>query len=399
MTPFLIIQSDSGGGRGVRGRSLYWFLTAYFGRRRVKMISSNQLLRSDGITADTVFVGCPSNIGAVHLANLRYRRLVLFDLADRGTLRFENSDEPLLRSLTNQYLKTWVDRRRDYGMDVGVAPVRRYAKLTMLLNADRWRGRSSRLRRIERVHDVAFLGSSTRPMRTKRDESVPYFQRVDWLLEVAQAEPSLALWGGLLMKEKHRDAISKLYGDVSGICCERKINFLRYFRALQQSKVALCASGQAPWTYRHYEAIYAGATVVTTDMRSIDTLIPLPKHGVMHVADYEPVVPAIERAIKLREEQPQIIDENVAFLEQFLCNGDYSRRRPELLDRFMSQLPATGAEGVVADPAALPAHFAPVFDEPEQRRQQNQIADKPAKHRKANHRAEIDRRRELAQTE
>ena len=349
MTPFLIIQSDSDAGRGVRGRSLYWFLTAYFGRRRVKIISSDQLLRSDGITADTVFVGCPSNIGAVHLANLRYRRLVLFDLTDRDSLQLEGSDRQLLTSLTDHYQKAWVDQRWDFGMTMGMAPVRRPAKMPLLLRADRLRRWPSRGQRPDKVYDVAFLGKPTRPFVRKDGDDVPYYQRVEWLLEIEQAEPRLSRWGGLLPTERHQQSIQELYGDITGISCEQKVSFPRYFRALEESKVALCASGRAPWTYRHYEAIYAGAVVATTDMRSIDTLVPLPNEGMIHIADHKPVVPAIRQAIALGEQLPEIIDDNIAFLERYLSRGAYSRRRPELLDRFMAQLPTSGAEGVVVD--------------------------------------------------
>ena len=79
--------------------------------------------------------------------------------------------------------------------------------------------------------------------------------------------------------------------------------------------------------------------MVTNDFRPLQTLIPLPSDGMVHVEPGQPVLPAIERALALRRERPELLEENVRFLERYLDRGLYSRRRPELWERFAAQLP------------------------------------------------------------
>ena len=67
-------------------------------------------------------------------------------------------------------------------------------------------------------------------------------------------------------------------------------------------------------------------------------LVPLPVHNMIHVADDQPVLPAIDQALELRDRRPEITEENVCFLERYLYYGDYSRKRPVLMDKFMSQI-------------------------------------------------------------
>ncbi len=163
-------------------------------------------------------------------------------------------------------------------------------------------------------------------------------QRVQWLLELRDHGPRLRLWGGLLEPTISPELRAR-HGDLTGFTLREKVPFWRYFRALQQSRVALTPEGNAPWSYRHYEAIYARALIVTNDFRPITTLIPLPDEGMIHVEPHQPVLPAIERALALRRERPEVLEENVRFLERFLDRGMYSRRRPALWERFLAQLP------------------------------------------------------------
>jgi hypothetical protein len=166
-------------------------------------------------------------------------------------------------------------------------------------------------------------------------------QRIEWLLELRERGGHLARWGGLLGRSVTPELVRR-YGDLSELTIQGKVPFHRYFRALQASRVALTPEGNAPWSYRHYEAIYARALVVTCDFRRIHTLIPLPNEGMIHVEPREPVLPAIERALALRRERPELLEENVRFLERWLERARYSRRRPALFERFVAQLPGGG---------------------------------------------------------
>ena len=57
--------------------------------------------------------------------------------------------------------------------------------------------------------------------------------------------------------------------------------------------------GNVPWTYRHYESLYAGGVVATIDFRQRDMLVPLPRENMVHVPDGAPIVPAVREAIEM----------------------------------------------------------------------------------------------------
>jgi hypothetical protein len=326
-----------GHGRGVNGRTLVHFLRTYAGHGAVRACSAGDLLDGGGQEADTVFLGLPSPVSDRHLARLRCRRLVLFDLFDHHYPLWDDRNRELLRGASRLYLKAWKDRRWDFGIEMGVAPVRRYAKLRVALALSGLR-RAAGLPPPPHRFDVLFLGAATgRDPRGADPLSVPH-QRIEWLLELEAAGAHLARWGGLLGGRLSPDLLAR-YGDLARFTLPGKVPFRRYFRALQESRVALTPEGHAPWSYRHYEAIYARALIVTNDFRSLDTLVPLPMEGMVHVEPGQPVLPAIEQALRLRRERPELLEENVRLLERWLNQGLYSRRRPELWERFLAQLP------------------------------------------------------------
>jgi len=338
MKKFLVVQSEMPGhGRGVNGRTLVQFLRTYAGFGAVACCTAADLLRGGPPRAETVFLGLPSPVADRHLARLRGGRLVLFDLFDHHYPLWSEANRAPLLEASGLYLKAWNDVRWDFGVRMGVAPIRRYGKLRLALARGRLR-RALGWPDPPHRYDVLFLGAATQrdpgPVEPARLSN----QRVDWLLEVATQGRHLALWGGLL-GQTMAPALRARYGDLTPFTLRHKVPFRRYFRALQQSRVALTPEGNAPWSYRHYEAIYARSMIVTSDFRPMRTLIPLPSEGMVHVEAGQPVLPAIERALALRREQPGLLEENVRFLERYLDRGLYSRRRPELWERFVAQLP------------------------------------------------------------
>lgn len=341
MKKFLVVMSElAGHGRGVNGRTLYRFLTTFAGHRDVAWRTPPQLLQGDPVGAEYAFLGLPSSVAARHLARLRFRRLVLFDLSDCHYPLWDDANRDLLRGESGHYLKAWTDERWDFGVKMGVAPVRRYAKLRLALEAGRLR-RFVRWPEPAHRFDVLFLGAATGRDPHGEDPALVPNQRVTWLLELREHGRHLSRWGGLLAKTVTPD-LERRYGDLSEFIIRRKVPFRKYFRALRASRVALTPEGNAPWSYRHYEAIYARSLIVTCDLRRIHTLVPLPKEGMVHVEPGQPVLPAIERALALRRERPEILEENIRFLERYLDRGMYSRRRPEPFERFLAQLPGLG---------------------------------------------------------
>lgn len=343
MKKFLVVKSClPTAGRGVNGRTLYAFLKTYAGQRDVQCCDVDDLENSAGISAEHVFLGLPSNITAGQLARLRYRHLVLFDLTDHHDLMWDDATQPLLRNETNTYLKAWCDERWDYPLRMGVLPIRRHGRLRAAIDLERVRrflGGKAR----QRKYDIMFLGGPTGTRRLSGEAMPVSNQRVEWLLELKRRGAHLKLWGGMVNHNVH-PGLAKQYGDLSEIFIQNKrTSFWKYYQAMQQSAVALTPEGVAPWTYRHYEAIYAGALVVTSDFRRIRMLVPLPVDNMVHVESGQPLLPAVERALALRREHPELPEENIRFLERHLHHGMYSRKRPELFERFLAQLPGYAA--------------------------------------------------------
>ena len=119
----------------------------------------------------------------------------------------------------------------------------------------------------------------------------------------------------------------------------------------------LTPAGNARWSYRHYEAIYAGALLVSTDFRSVRMLIPLPLDNMQHVADHAPVVPVIAAALERLAREPSLPRQNIDFLETYLQDGDYDCRKPRLMDEFLSQM-AGQSSGTAVSVNAIPRSSA-----------------------------------------
>jgi hypothetical protein len=324
----------------VRGYTLAWFLQTYFGRRAVDVLSSGEWRRSP-IAADTICLGLPTTLTAeqiaVGLAACRYRRLVAFDYLDQHELAWTPEQEEALRPLTNQYLKPWFEAAWNYDLLMGLLPIRHYRRFTYGIMADRL------LRRLAGAptprYDVAFLG---RPNRTRVvvDGGIEKMdQRIDWLREIKGASPPLKFWGGLSDADhtEFGEIVAK-YGDFSDLFhAGGKVTYPDYFRALRRSRVLLAPGGNVPWSYRHYECLYAGGVVVTIDYTQRNMLVPLPRENMIHVAHGAPVMPAIEQALELSRRRPELAQENYRHLERYLRFGAYSAKRPALIERFVRQ--------------------------------------------------------------
>ncbi|MFV1964378.1 MAG: hypothetical protein ACC628_03065 [Pirellulaceae bacterium] len=340
MSRFLIVQADFPSGRGTRGMNLYRFLAIYHGRKAVRLATTRELLASEPISTDTLFIGMPTEIGKEHLEKLKFRHVVLFDYHDGPGPIWRESDRDLLLTLTDTYLKPWVepdwDRRLpdwDGRLKMGVLPIRRHYKLKFCLQCQDYfawlRGRTAHRRK----YDVAFIGNAT----TMESE---FHQRIQWLREIREARDRYSFWGGIVVRKQLRESLERRFNDLEDLYYPRgRVDFFNYFRNLLRSRVALAPAGNARWSYRHYEAIYAGASLVSADFRETKILIPLPLDNMHHVADHATVLPAIDEALTVRRENPERATENIQFLERYLKHGDYCREKPELMDRFLAQLP------------------------------------------------------------
>ena len=315
--------------------SLFWFLAAYFGRSKVQLLRPSELLnRSTKFKTDWLFVGLPTTLNAKHLSGIQFNRMALYDASDNNELNFEFSDRAFLESQTDLCLKNWRDDRWQETMKIGLLPIKRPPwnnRLRTALNHE------SMWRRIgvadQKRFDVGFVARPTGSLTTN--------QRLRWLVEIRTQRPDLKLWGGLVggagMKklaeqEVPPEILKSLWLN------KKKIGFQSYFAGLKQSKIALAPSGYAPWTYRHFEAIYAGCVVVSNDLSHFEFLIPFPRETMVEVGDSESVTPAIDRALSMLEQSPSIATANLAYLARWLDRGKYSHRCTDTLDRFFGQL-------------------------------------------------------------
>lgn len=336
MPDWLVITADKPGvGRGVRGYALAWFLRTYFGRQAVAM-QTPSVARTAPVAADTVFVGLPTTLEPDELARVieqtRCRRVVPYDYLDQHELAWSPEQAEVFRARTDRYLKPWYEQAWNDGLRHGMLPLRLRGRMHAAITFDRAARAVGYVPRPR--YDVAFLG---RPNRTKffvdgQLERVD--QRSDWLLELRREAPELTQFGGFFQRDhpRQRPEIESLFYP------RDKINFFAFWRALRTSRVHLAPGGNVPWTYRHYECLYAGGVVVTLDYRRRDMLIPLPLEHMVQVPDRAPVLPAVREALELSRQQPKIADAVYAHLEQYLNRGSYSRSRPKLLERFLAQL-------------------------------------------------------------
>ena len=346
MPKFVVVLSDYPCGRGARGRNLQRFLRVFHGRDGVRLLTTDELLRQRTLSTEYLCIGVPTRLGPRHLMGVKYRQAVLFDYQDWEGPAWEDSDREFLLSLTDLYLKHWLEPDGDYGLRMGLLPIRRPRRLTAYL---RWLGLSARRAATPdaRPYDVSFLGNGTRPMYGE-----PFHERMAWLHQLYEARDSISFWGGICATPDMLAELAEEFGPLDHLLYPggRRVGFVRYFNSLLRSRVALAPTGNSRWTYRHYEALLAGATVVTTDLRRARTLIPMPLDKMVHVGQHEPIVPAVQRALEMRRRHPQMAAENIDFLEQFLDYGDYTRRKPALMDLFLDQLGTANSGWPAANP-------------------------------------------------
>ena len=344
MPDWLVITADRArGGRGVRGHVLAWFLRTYFGRQSVAVQTPAQFRATPPARVDTIFLGFSNSLTPEEIRTIvipRCRRLVAFDYLDQQELAWSGDQREALAARGDLYLKPWNETAWDHGVRMGLLPLRTDRRFAAVLSLQR--ARQKLLGRPEFKYDVLFLGrpNQTRVWRNGRVEKLD--QRVRWLMELKREAPDLNFYGGLtqLDGEEYAEQASR-YGDLSDLrFTQDRVSFLQYCRLLWQSRVLLAPGGNVPWTYRHYECLYAGGVVVTNDFRQRDLLVPLPPGGVIQVGDDQPVLPAVREALEFSRRRPTLGEENFAHLEQYFRGAMYARNRRPTIERFLAQLDA-----------------------------------------------------------
>ena len=341
MPKFLIIEPDQSkeqkSGRGARGRNLELFLQEYYRKSAASTISLKELSGSNSYKVDHLFIGIPSQISRKELNRVSCRKVHLFDYGDHEKVIWKNTDKELLSSVARSYLKTWTQKNWGNEFNWGTLPIRRHKRLYYCARWSNFLTKDS-FNKMERNFDTTFLGN---PMVgwTEDYGDERRITRIKWLEEIS-SEKRFSFSGGFFKREINSELINKSSNELFKQLFLKKgrINFISYYNLMQNAQTALTPPGNALWSYRHYEAIYAGALPISADFRAAKMLTPLPKDGMIHVGKGESVLPHLEEALRVRRDNPELPNQNLQSIEKYMSYGLYDRKKTLLLERFMKQI-------------------------------------------------------------
>lgn len=311
---------------------------------QTRLVSCEALLAGPPLRAEQLFLGVPTGFGPEHLARLAVQRIALFDYFDAEQPAWRDSNEAYLRTLTPHYLKTTLMQGRDFGLRTGLLPMALPPRIGRALRLRRWLAPwSDGLNRMlgrERPWDISLLGTATF-LDCDGEDGQPqrYHQRVEWLRQVRQ-QPQWRFWGGLYpLPQFPIEAIEADCGPVRDLFGQaQRLDRNRFLARMGQTKVALCPTGHARWTYRHLEAVYCGCEVVSSDLTGVRTLPRLPTETMDLVPDHAPITPYVEQALARRPVRAERRRAALDVMEAQLDGGMYTRRRPQVFDEFRAQL-------------------------------------------------------------
>lgn len=309
------------------------------------MVTPEALLDSSHRSARVVFVGLPTALGKQHLSRVKYSEMVLFDYHDTPAIHADYSDLDFLLGLTDRYWKPCVEATWRKDIRWGCLPLRRSATLSNLLRVQALKtavfGQSPK-----RV-DVGFVGLPTSLRILNQSGDTTYYpQRVEWVTELHRELSRYSFWGGLVLNPTWKKQLQEQHGDLSAVeFGRRRMSYWRYIQELQSCRVLLTPAGNARWTYRHYEAAYAGAVLLSTDLRNTQLLAPLPKTNAIMVPDNTSIIPYLDEALDLSKDT-ESLSRGIDELEQSFQFGSYSRKKRHLLDRFLAQLESIDSNAI-----------------------------------------------------
>lgn len=339
---FLIIEpfgiNGKKSGRGARGKNLKVFLDTYYGKNSTSLISYKKFHSSNTFSVDHLFIGIPSAITAKDLNRINYKKIHLFDYGDNHCIDWGDSDSELFLSCYDTYLKPWVQDNWSDAIRWGTLPIRRNRSLALSLMITRFKGSEIYENSNGRKYDLSFLGNPVVGW-SEKPGSEPKYIRVNWLEEIS-LQNKFSFKGGFFMRGESAHRLRDEASDSMKhyFLNKGRMNFFSYFNLMINSKSTLAPPGNALWSYRHYESIYAGTMPISADFRHARMLIPLPLDGMIHIRNGDSVVRGVEKAVKKLTDCPFIIKENLNFIEKYLTNGLYDKKKKQLLERFMSQI-------------------------------------------------------------
>jgi hypothetical protein len=213
MPSFLIIEPGAlnghKGGRGARGRNLEVFLKVYYGSGSVSTITVEKLSNAASFSVDHLFIGIPSSISRNELKRVSFKKLHLFDYRDNEQVIWGHTDENLLRSMTESYLKTWI--QKDWGDEFnwGTLPLRRNISMPYYLKFNRFAKGRLFINR-ERPFDTTFLGNPVVIWKENYGSKMEN-TRIQWLAEITSIT-QFSFSGGFFMLCRSDTSVWRLQG-------------------------------------------------------------------------------------------------------------------------------------------------------------------------------------------
>jgi hypothetical protein len=341
---YLVVLSDADPSRVDRGETLVKFLRLW--ERHVEVVTTADLLSGPTRQAEVALVGTPSGFSAAHATRIRAAHCVTFDYFDEPAPFLAESDAEFLRQWSARHLKTHRLHPVADGLPIGLLPIRYNAAVRGAWQRHRLAVLPRLARRVagraERPWDVSLQGSTTFLAQSGGPGEPPqrYEQRVEWLRELRR-HGEWSQWGGLVeLPYRTRADVMADHGAEAGSLFTDgpRLPFGEYFRRMTRTKVALCPTGHARWTYRHVESVYAGCEVVSTELRGIETLVPAPLSAFTCVPDGAPVGPAVQVALERFEERRDRRADALAQVEQWLSGGRFSPGRVRPYEAFVDRL-------------------------------------------------------------
>jgi hypothetical protein len=341
LSRFVVVLADAPASRVDAGETLARFLRRYAPSTQV--VRSADVANAPPVRADAVLVGFPTQLTPAALDRLQAPVIAGFDYFDEPE---PNRDAPELDSdalarIGPWHLKTHRVDAAPEPQPIGLLPIKYNAAVAGAWRRYRWSAPWRAVTRRPRAWDVSLHGSATYLVRrAPSGDATLYDQRVHWLREV-RAHPEWRQWGGLLPLAYRTEAqLTAEHGpDVSSFI-ERgpRMPFGDYFRRMTDTRVALCPTGHARWTYRHVESVYAGCTVVSTDLRGISTLVPAPVEAFTVVPDDAPLAPAVASSLASWEQDADRRASALAHLQAWLDGGRFVAGKRRAFEAFVAQL-------------------------------------------------------------
>ncbi len=330
MYQFCVLLSDfPDSGHNEKGYNLVNFLKVYFKESGINIIDNVNTIES--ISTDILFIILPNTVTKDTLSKIKFKKVILADYHDDINPRWENSDKKFLLSLTNCYSKISIPNNSQDDLKFGALPIglRRIKSYLPLLQ----KNLSSR------KYDIFFRGVAT---SYSQKSGVLYHQRIEWINEIINSNYISSLGivekAGYSLADICRQFPDMNLGEMQSKLVTKEIDFSLFFFQLQKAKISLCATGHARWSYRHYESILAKNIILSTEVNSVQLLIPFSEFNFVIVRDYEPISPIIDKILVNVKAYQEIVNENHSIINRYLKNGYYSREKKLLLDKFMSYI-------------------------------------------------------------